>query len=110
MRLNSFTILHNLPQIYHLSKFGIPVEAPTRYDYYADTYGEKGRPKLGIAGGRPAANMKALDAIPLDVNNRKMTNYKENMFASNEVGIGFADDEEEKTKLEKKKKKMVHSL
>ena len=51
--VKAFTVLHHLPCIYALSGFGVEVDAPRSYDYYADTYGAAaGRPRLGIAVSR----------------------------------------------------------
>ena len=51
--VTAFTILHHLPRIYELSGFGVKMDAPRSYDYYADTYGAAaGKPRLGIAVSR----------------------------------------------------------
>lgn len=105
--MKAFKILHHLPQVYHLSFFGGQADAQPRYDYWSDVYEGGQRPTLGIAGGRSGANMKALHAPVLDLSRRKQTKYDENIFEGKEVGIGFADEEEENIRLKDKKNKMV---
>ena len=116
--LRSFKVLHHLPQIYHISRYGAqeaPVDAEPRYDYFSDVYGPflklKG-PKLGIAGGRRTADMRAHHAEPLKPIARvhAKSDYKENCYESRMVGIGAAQEEEEIERRKEMKKKQFQAL
>ena len=111
-----------------------------RYDYLRDTYGTKTHdtninvvesvskpntandgninstildwkpPKLGIFGNRNSGEMKLLDTVILNPNQRHKSNYKENIFESREVGLGSALEEENERKQKERKRKQVCSL
>ena len=107
-----FRVLHHLPQIYVLSRFGIEADTEPRYDYFADVYGAGKLPKLGIAGGRRTAEMRPLQAIPLKAAARlaNKTTYRENVYESHMVGIGAAEEEEEIARKKEMKKQQFTAL
>lgn len=107
-----FRVLHHLPQIYHLSRFGIESDTEPRYDYFADVYGTGKLPKLGIAGGRRTAEMRPFLAAPLKAAARlaSKTTYRENVYESHMVGIGAAEEEEEIARKKEMKKLQFEAL
>jgi len=110
--LTRFKVLHHLPQIYHMSRFGVQTDPPVRYDYYDDVYGEgHGEPRLGITGGRRTAAMEAFEARALRPHQRLATfNKSDNVFESQFVGIGAAKEAEEAEKRKEQKKKQFAAL
>jgi len=116
--LRTFKVLHHLPKVYHISRFGdegAPVDAEPRYDYWSDVYGPYAKlkgPKLGIAGGRRTAEMRPFQAEPLKpvARTHAKTDYKENSFESFMVGIGAAQEEEEVARRKELKKRQFLEL
>lgn len=103
--IRRFRILHHLPQIYHLTKFGVQSEASKRYDYYFDTYGPGNKPRLGVAVGRRNPEMRFVGPQPLYPQDRKKTLRNENIFETEFLGFGKAKEEEE-NRIRREQKKI----
>lgn len=101
--LRSFKILHHLPLVYDQTRFDIPLEADPRYSYWEDVYGQITRPKLGHAGGRFGAEMKPRDVKILSITEKPSSDYTENVFESQEMGIGRSIMEKERKRVLEKK-------
>lgn len=101
--LKSFKILHHLPLVYDQTRFGVPLEADTRYNYWKDVYGQITRPKLGHAGGRYGAEMKPKDVKIVPITEKPISDYTENVFESQEIGIGRTIMEKERQRVLEKK-------
>ena len=110
--LTRFKVLNHLPQIYHMSRFGVQTDPPVRYNYYNDVYGtSRGEPKLGIAGGRRSDAMESFEARALRPHQRLATFTKsDNIFESQFVGIGAAKEAEEVGQRKEQKKKQFAAL
>eukprot|EP00602_Paraphysomonas_sp_CaronLab_P001009 CAMPEP_0185033656 /NCGR_PEP_ID=MMETSP1103-20130426/22805_1 /TAXON_ID=36769 /ORGANISM="Paraphysomonas bandaiensis, Strain Caron Lab Isolate" /LENGTH=625 /DNA_ID=CAMNT_0027570011 /DNA_START=16 /DNA_END=1893 /DNA_ORIENTATION=- len=102
--LASFKVMRHLPLIYDLAHFSIPMDHEIRYDYWADTYRTKGRPALGFAGGRATGEMKAWHAPYIPAAAKPTSKYDENVFESQEMGIGVSLIEKEREMLVEKKR------
>ncbi|CAE7812618.1 unnamed protein product, partial [Symbiodinium microadriaticum] len=102
--LKHFKVLHHLPRVYDLSRFCIRTDHPDQYDYYSDTFRTGIRPPLGVAGGRYTAEMKALHAPLIPLEERTTSKYDENIFESREMGIGLSLMEKEQKKFAEKKR------
>jgi hypothetical protein len=97
--LKSFKVLHQLPLVYDQTRFDIPLEADTRYNYWQDVYGQITRPKLGHAGGRFGAELKPKGVKILATSDKPMSEYDENVFESQEMGIGRSLMEKEEKRV-----------
>lgn len=97
--LKSFKVLHQLPLVYSQTRFEVPLEADKRYNYWQDVYGQITRPKLGHAGGRYGAEMKPKGVKVLPRAQRTASEYDENVFESQEMGIGRSLLEKEHEKV-----------
>lgn len=86
--LKSFKVLHHLPLVYDMTRFDVPTEADVRYNYWNDVFGQPTRPKLGHAGGRFTASMKPKGVYIKTPEEKAKSEYDENIFESQEMGIG----------------------
>ena len=89
--------------MYDQTRFDIPLEADSRYSYWQDVYGQITRPKLGHAGGRFGAEMKPKDVKIISVAEKPNSDYTENVFESQEMGIGRSIMEKERKRVLEKK-------
>lgn len=84
-------VLHTLPQVYHLPER----DAKSSYDYFKDCYGEAGRPRLGVAGGRMNTERTlTIGCRALPVIERSRSDHLENLFESAVAGMSSAIEEE----------------
>jgi hypothetical protein len=97
--LKNFKVLHHLPLVYDQTRFQIPLEADTRYNYWEDVYGQITRPKLGHAGGRAGAEMRPKGVKIKSIEEKPVSNYTENVFESQEMGIGRSLLEKERIQV-----------
>mmetsp|Transcript_18440 Transcript_18440/g.30715 ORF Transcript_18440/g.30715 Transcript_18440/m.30715 type:complete len:645 (+) Transcript_18440:153-2087(+) len=101
--LKNFTILHHLPLVYDQTRFNIPLEADTRYNYWEDVYGQITRPKLGHAGGRAGPEQRPQGVKIKAIEEKPTSDYSENVFESQEMGIGRSLMEKERLRVEANK-------
>ena len=101
--LKYFKVLHHLPLVYDQTRFGIPLEAETRYNYWKDVYNEITRPKLGHAGGRYGAELRPKGVNVRPAEDKPTSEYTENVFESQEMGIGRTIMEKERQMVLAKK-------
>lgn len=97
-QFKDFKVLHTLPQVYHLMER----HTTPSYDYFKDNYGDQGRPRLGVAGGRTnTEKTKTIGCRALPVVERSRSDHVENLFESATAGLAAGlEQESERRKKE----------